>query len=287
MIKYFLLLLNTLLFITFGYSQSKFPTLNFDLEMIVEKPKDQQYSSRVLLDSKNRMLFLGAEFSYSRATNGYNIWESAIWRRLPDGQIDSTFGDNGILIYSNSYKGNEIQVAAIQPDDKIIIGELVRGKSNDSLRITRFLGEGKVDTNFGKGGNLVINPEPIESANLQLRNIKIQPDGKILVLGNYTQGTEYGQELFLCRILTNGKLDKSFGQAGMVKTQIGKYQDRGIEIFLEEDGKIWILGHHHDNSIFSKDLQIDITLIRLNSNGAFDKEFAIDGVAKFEGEQKF
>ncbi|MFK8010049.1 MAG: hypothetical protein AB8H03_27085, partial [Saprospiraceae bacterium] len=47
------------------------------------------------------------------------------------------------------------------------------------------------------------------------------------------------------------------------------------------------LGHHHDNSIFSKDLQIDITLIRLNSNGAFDKEFAIDGVAKFEGEQKF
>lgn len=281
---FFLFILTTFFFINLGYSQS---TLSFDLETIEEAPKDSQYPSQVLLDSKNRMLFLGAEFSNSRATNGYNIWESAIWRKLPDGKIDKEFGKNGLLIYSNSYKGNEIQVAAIQSDDKFIIGELVRGKSNDSLRITRFLEEGKVDTNFGKEGNLIINLQPSESANLQLKDIKIQADGKILVLGNYTEGIEFGQELFLCRILPNGKLDKSFGQAGMLKTQFGKYQDRGIEMLVMEDGKIWVLGHQHDKSIFSKDLQIDITLICLNSDGSFDKEFAKDGIAKFTGEQKF
>ncbi len=287
MIKYFLFVLNTLFLMTNGHTQSKLPTLSFDLEMIVEEPKDSQYPSQVLLDSKNRILFLGAEFSNSRATNGYNIWESAIWRRLPDGQIDTTFGDNGTIIYSNSYKGNEIQVAAIQSDDKIIIGELVRGKSSDSLRITRFLKEGKVDATFGKAGNLMIDPQPFEGANLQLKDIKIQTDGKILALGNYTQGTEFGQELFICRILTDGKLDESFGQSGMVKTQLGKFQDRGIEMLVEDDGKIWILGHYHNKSIFAKDLQIDIALIRLNSNGNFDKEFAMNGVVKFTGEQRF
>lgn len=284
--KYFLSIFIVSFSIIWGCSQSTSSTLNFDLEKIVEEKYDQ-YPAEILLDSKGRMIFIGAELSLERSANGYNSWETIIWRRLPDGELDKDFGEQGKLIYRDSYKGNETHVAVIQSDDKIVICETVRQKSTDSLRMTRLLPDGKLDKDFGKNGSVLINPNPFESANLHFTDIEIQKDGKILVLGNFAQGKNFDLELFLFRFLKDGTLDKKFGKQGMIKSQGGKFQDRGIKLLVEDNGKIWILGNHHTESIFSKDLQIHVTLTRLNEDGTLDEKFADKGTSIFTGEQQF
>lgn len=106
--------------------------------------------------------------------------------------------------------------------------------------ITIIAQPGTLDNTFGTGGKV------IENFSAPYRNVidmLLQTDGKLIVLAkaNY----EHRQTVVLLRYNTNGSLDNTFDNDGIVNSQIGPadYTDDATAIQLQTDGKIIICGN--------------------------------------------
>ncbi|MFO0383613.1 MAG: beta strand repeat-containing protein [Pirellula sp.] len=97
----------------------------------------------------------------------------------------------------------------------------------------------------------------------------VQPDGKILVGGYATIGTNI--DFAVARYNPDGSLDTSFGSGGVVTTPIGTGTDSGRSITLQADGKILVGGLSNNGS------NDDFALIRYNVDGSLDTSFGTGG----------
>jgi len=107
-----------------------------------------------------------------------------------DGSPDTSF-------LTGTTVANELRALAIQPDGRIVIGgrfTTVAGQSR--RRVARLLPDGTLDASFNPG----------TGANDSIRTLALQPDGKIVVGGQFTSfnGLAVG---YLARLQTNGVLD--------------------------------------------------------------------------------
>jgi uncharacterized delta-60 repeat protein len=152
----------------------------------------------------------------------------------------------------------EVFGIALQTDGKIV----ATGKANSSefanrytAFIARFNPDGSRDTTFSNNG-WALGPG-ISSAGYA---IAIQPDGKIVVAGEWAQSlTGFHYNLFVLRLNTNGTADTGFGSFGGVSIGSPLEYERANAVVIQPDGKIVAGGSH---------------LIRLNSNGSIDTTFS-------------
>lgn len=124
-----------------------------------------------------------------------------IVRLHPDGAIDTSF-------HTGRGIGTIVNDIVVQPDQKIVIGGIF--STYDSIPynyIVRINPDGSIDTtwNAGSGTNGAVD------------DLALQPDGKILIGGDFTMyggnGVNYLQ-FRLARANTNGSSDATFSQAG-------------------------------------------------------------------------
>jgi len=125
---------------------------------------------------------------------------------------------------------------------------------------------GNPDTSFSNDGFQTIAIGP---ANEFGYSVAIQPDGKILIAGQSNNGTN--DDFTIVRLKSDGALDSSFNNIGIVQTPIGTGQDVGYAIAVQPDGKILLGGYSHNGS------DRDFALVRYNSNGSLDTTFDSDG----------
>jgi uncharacterized delta-60 repeat protein len=173
-------------------------------------------------------------------------------KTLPDGRFLISrnnqllrYNANGTLDSTFSVLTNEtIYDIAVQPDGKVIIGGNFT-QVNSSLRskIARINTDGTVDSTF---------PSPAGGINGVVRNVVLQPDGKMLINGSFS-GISFETRQGLARLNPDSSLDTSFVP--------GQFYNNIDDIKLQPDGKILITG----SSTF--------TLRRLNSNGSLDTRF--------------
>jgi uncharacterized delta-60 repeat protein len=170
---------------------------------------------------------------------------SGLIRLNPDGKLDSTFGNGGVVV---TKIGADIEQVfgglAIQSDGKIVA---VATGVPQGEQIARFNTDGSLDTTFGNAG----------IANLPLNGavMALQPDGKIIVAG---QGPATSSTS-LARLTSNGQVDSTFGSGGMAPLQTFGPD----AIALQADGKILVASGS--------------LLARYNTNGSVDKTFGISG----------
>ncbi len=146
----------------------------------------------------HRLLFAGSI--------GYPSWNVLLVRTHPDGSLDTSFGENGILI--DSIQGNSNAYAlALQPDGKIVI----TGDSGPNYHATvvRYNSDGTRDLDFANQG-IRYFPEANEGV-----GIAVRPDGKILTV-NWDNDNSLGN-LVLAQLLPNGQRDVSFGNNGIFR----------------------------------------------------------------------
>ena len=124
----------------------------------------------------------------------------AILRLNPDGTVDHTFGNGGMVTTTIGSTGASVGGLAIQTDGKILAS--VIGAFLPRGNVTRFNPNGSVDTTFGTNGSATA-PGVVPTGPLVL-----QPDGNILMAGG-----EFSSGL-LVRFDTTGHLDTTFGQGG-------------------------------------------------------------------------
>jgi uncharacterized delta-60 repeat protein len=188
----------------------------------------------------------------------------------PPGTIDSTFGQGGIVQTVIGNDDTYLEDLAVQPDGKIIAAgyydNIVLG--NQDYCLSRYNTDGTLDNTFGVNGIVTIAPS---SNSEQLYEVKIQPDGKIIVTG--TNRAIAAQGAFcLIRLNFDGTLDTSFGNNGLVTTRVDSTTSDAYSALLQNDGKI-VIGGAHNLGLNSK-----MMLIRYNSNGSLDTSFGNDGI---------
>jgi uncharacterized delta-60 repeat protein len=121
---------------------------------------------------------------------------------------------------------------------------------------------GSLDINFGPGGKVITNIDPINQSDDRIAAMAIQTDGKIVVAGTSKlpdYPTSYVPSIIM-RYNVNGTIDNSFNFNG---TFLG-YGVKFTAVAVQADGKIVGAG-------------TNFSLIRLNPNGTIDNSFGSGG----------
>jgi uncharacterized delta-60 repeat protein len=106
------------------------------------------------------------------------------------GDLDLSFGNGGIVVTSISDEpySEEPRSMKVQPDGKIVVGGRIVEYDNEgsyivSFFLARYNPNGTLDASFGTNGKVVT---PIGPSG---EDIALQPDGKIVAVGDGLRGT--------------------------------------------------------------------------------------------------
>ena len=144
-------------------------------------------------------------------------------RLLPSGKLDPSFGSGGSATAPGVGSADSAAVVAVQPNGEIIdAGATSSPDGGTEWEVARFTANGALDTSFGAAGIVtteVLNPAPTTITFESPSAVLLQPDGKILVLGDVENfGGYHGNGSFfeqaVLRYNPNGTLDSSFGTGG-------------------------------------------------------------------------
>ena len=188
-----------------------------------------------------------------------------LMRYLPNGDLDTSFGLNGIVKTNLGYE--QLAATNLLADGKIMAGGSAKTNGTDNhIFLARYLGNGQLDPSFGSGGTVI---ELIDSETLKVFEIRTQEDGKILV--PYFTIENFVNKFKLNRYLPNGDLDTTFGNGGVVE------MDSNGEMFyasltLQPDGKI--LQSYKGRG------QQTVKIRRLLNDGSVDTSFGTDGIVQ-------
>jgi uncharacterized delta-60 repeat protein len=179
----------------------------------------------------------------------------ALTRYNTNGSLDNTFGNSGIVSNPIGTNGDATSIE-IQADGKIVVGGSSSVSGSVVIALTRYNINGSLDNTFGNGGIVTTSIGTDSYAS----SIQIQADGKIVAAGSSGVG---GSAVFaLTRYNTNGSLDNTFGNGGIVTTPIGT-NSWASSIQIQADGKIVAGGYCEDNGGY-------INLVRYNNSLAAD-----------------
>jgi uncharacterized delta-60 repeat protein len=200
----------------------------------------------------------------------------AVARYLPDGSLDTSFGDGGrVTTFLGFFEAWAYDVA-IQADNKIVVAGFSGGTQIYGMTaVVRYLPDGSLDSTFDGDGIVVTNISPSHFDTAQA--LIIQSDGKIVV-GGYDLNLG---EAILIRYSTVGELDLPFGQSGIARTQAygpnGPMESFVTQLALQPDGKILAVGWAFDgyNNSACRDCGL---VIRFNTNGRRDYTFGTNGI---------
>jgi len=194
-------------------------------------------------------------------------WDFSIARFNSDGTLDTSFGDSGKVIRRIGSSLGYVHSLAIQPDRKILLGGYCRISGNSDFCIARFNSDGTLDNSFGSPNGYII--QPIGSSDDYGQSLAIQPNGKILLGGRCSNGSNF--DFCIARFNPNGTLDTTFGTGGKVIQDIGSSDDNGQSLAIQPDGKILLGG------ICSNGSNDDFCIARFNSDGSLDTTFGNGG----------
>lgn len=197
-------------------------------------------------------------------TVGTSAGKGGVVRFMPNGVLDFSFGVQGVATIT--YPGFSVffSSAAVQPDGKIVVVGAVY-TSPPSFVVARLTAAGTLDTTFGSGGFVATDFDSDEDFAF---NALIQPDGKIIAVGQAIVGGDY--DFAVARYTTDGVLDNTFGGDGKVTIGFGG-EDTVHDAALQPDGKLVIVGMNLAT------FDDDFAIARLKTDGSLDGEFDNDG----------
>jgi uncharacterized delta-60 repeat protein len=131
---------------------------------------------------------------------------------------------------------------------------------------TTTLPAGTLDLTFGVDGRAEISFVAGDDQAVP-KAVKVQPDGKIIVVGGAVNASHYFD---LARLNSDGSLDAGFGTGGMTRTSFGSGNAYANGLALQDDGKILVCGHYQATNI-------DFALARYNADGSLDSTFGTGG----------
>ncbi len=199
------------------------------------------YVNALLLQPDGRVL-LGGTFTNSSSAIRH------IARLNSDGSLDMAFNSRIDIVIGKIY---EVKALALQPDGKVLLGGYftkVNGVSRNN--IVRLNADGSLDTAFN----------PVTGANDLVYAMALQPDGRILLGGNFTSVNGIGRNR-IARLNADGSLDTSFNPGSGANLAVAA-------MVLQPDGKILLGGN-----FTSVNGVVRNRIARLDADGSLDEDF--------------
>ncbi len=181
---------------------------------------------------------------------------------LAAGDLDTSFGGDGIVTTDLGSYYDSGKSMVLQPDGKIVMADDT-GYPNYDIAVLRYNSNGSLDTTFSGDGKLTTDLGGEDSG----KSMVLQPDGKIVVAGGIF-------DFAVARLNSNGSLDTTFSDDGIVTTDLGDEFEWSSDLALQPDGKIVLAGNSGDASGYHP---ANIAMVRYNSNGSLDTTFSGDG----------
>lgn len=190
--------------------------------------------------------------------NGVNTFAPALARLNPNGSLDTTFFEDGVVDYIGIY--SYPAALYVQPDGKINFVTNPSNPTPDTLTtFLRFNEDGSPDMTFGTGGRRSTG------ALGGVNSIGFQPDGRIIL----------GSANSVVRLNADYSLDTSFGNNGGATVSFGQFSSWLNDMAVQPDGKIVVAGFTETES--GSGGPCDFALARFNANGTLDTTFDLDG----------
>jgi len=204
------------------------------------------------------------------STSALGDHDIAVSRYDDVGNVDTSFGTNGIYTHRFGSFSDIAYSVAIQSDGKILISGQGRVGQYFDFFVLRLNYDGTLDSTFGTAGVVTTD---IAGKNDLARAMVLQPDGRI-VLAGYSRAAQY-DEFAIVRYESDGSLDSSFGVNGIRMLSPGTGHDRLYGLAIQSDGKVVAVGS------ISAGSDTDHGIVRLDSSGAVDMSFGIQGVVRY------
>jgi uncharacterized delta-60 repeat protein len=207
-------------------------------------------------------------------------YDYALARYHPNGSLDTSFGSGG-KVTTDFNGGLDVATSVVvEADGKIIAGGtscsdpsmMCMFTGGTQFSLARYNADGSLDHSFGHQGK-VFTPVPTFGS---IRAMALQPDGKLVAAGIAHPGPT--GDFALARYNSDGTLDSSFGQGGLVTTDFNSSpgnprSDQATGLAIQADGKIVVVGGSEKDS----ELFFDFSLARYNRDGTLDNTFGSGG----------
>ncbi len=259
--------------LSFGASGTVTLTLQFDLT----------FASSIAIQGDGKIVVLGSEsgdVADASAPYGSDFVSGYYLARFnADGSADATFNPSGPhpglvenvgVVQPGTNLGSPETVPynlTVQPNGDILFAANL---SNSGSAVIRCQSDGSLDAGFGQGGYAFMG-----QGSFNLESMVVQADGKIVVggvIGGEAAG-QPGDTLFtLKRLDADGGLDASFGDGGVVSTDLGTNWADVHSLAVQSDGKIIAVGTTQSDYGATS-----ITVVCYEPNGGLDTNFGTGG----------
>lgn len=193
-----------------------------------------------------------------------------IVRFNPDGMLDPSFDEDGIVVTNIDNNGSRGYTVHLTPEGKIVVGGRMTNSSTTNIAVLRYNLDGSLDVSFSEDGIATTYIASVSDIFLPV-GTAIQPDGKLLVTTN-SFVNNLNEGFALLRYNTDGSLDSQFGDNGKMLTVIGAF-DIGRAVAVQPDGNIVVAGYS-----YTSPQAVDMVLLRFDANGELDTQFGIEGL---------
>ena len=198
-------------------------------------------------------------------------WSAGMWYNFQfylscynsNGQLDTSFGTNGFLIYPlNSTSNGAPLLNMIRLNDGKI---LVHCFHESTTKLIKFTSSGVIDSSFGQGGEVNLSIGDFYKI-IQTKN------NDFILMGQYFDG--YNNMYHFAKLNANGVLDTSFGTNGKKVVDITTYRfDLINSVKYTQDNKIIIAGMSYDQMTTTK-----AVVSRFTTSGNLDTSFGTNGL---------
>ena len=193
-----------------------------------------------------------------------------------DGTMDTTFGSAGVVpVVFNGQTLDTAMDVAVQASGKIVVAGTTSATAvgSDDFALTRFNADGTLDTTFGTAGHVTTD---FFGSTDQVRRMKLQPDGRIVVIGRAahilspTSGTF---EFAIVRYSVDGATEPGFGGGGKSTNTPGGVITEPLGLAIDSVGKIVTCGR----SAIDGGTEPDSGFVKYLANGVADTGFGTGG----------
>lgn len=223
----------------------------------------------IVVQTDGKIVAVGWQ-NINNSAYAYNGSVIIVARLNSDGTLDTSFNGTGIqTININGF--DNANTVALQNDGKIVVGGYTKNGSIFEAIVVRLNIDGSLDTSFDTDGIVTLTTGNNDD---RFNDIAIQTDGKIIACG---QNSSFGSllDFMTVRFHTNGSLDTSFNNTGIVYTNFDISSDIATCLTIQSDNKILVGGY--TNSSISGNYSKNLAVARYNINGSLDATFSGDG----------
>ena len=225
---------------------------------------EADYGYAVALTSSGKILVAGEGYKGGIAS----ALQFNLVRYSSTGVLDTTFGRSGIAHFSVNDQGDYFTGMVVQGSGRIVLaGSGPRGGNwGTYVELVGVTPEGKLDTGFGSGGEVITSFAGAVGA--AASQVLLQADGKIVVVGSVQTAMD-NYDFLVLRYTQNGALDPTFANGGVFMLDVDG-GDVANCAAIQLDGKIVVAGG----------TDATLALFRLNTDGSRDMGFGTAGLTR-------